>query len=91
MKGDTMKQPMMQCGHAASGTSQGEPVCVICAGRNNGWNQIVDTPNLEGREARCTYYRDCGKAQPSAMSLAFFGHHPKRAYDEFYCGCRGWD
>lgn len=51
-----MAKPMMKCGHAANATSDGKPVCAICA-PVNGWNEIDYSPDsLEGRLARCTYY-----------------------------------
>ena len=27
----------------------------------------------------------------SAWGLPFFSYHPDKQYDEFYCGCWGWD
>lgn len=50
--------------------------------------QDVKEVDLEGRFAKCS---DCGKISPSTDNLAFFRHHPKNDYDEYYCGCRGWD
>lgn len=35
--------------------------------------------------------RACKCEQPSSPDLAFFTHHPEKPYDEFYCGCHGWD
>ena len=64
-------------------------------------------PSLEGRMARCSYYgkpprrNECDKCRSGGTCqcerpsdperLAFFQHHPDRQYDEFYCGCHGWD
>ena len=50
-------------------------------------NEVKEV-DLTGRHAKCTY---CGRIAPSTNSLAFFCHHPKNDYDEYYCGCRGWD
>lgn len=45
---------------------------------------------LASREATCSY---CQKRVSSSMfhSLAFFSHRAHHQYDEYYCGCRGWD
>ena len=47
-----MDTPMMTCGHAANGTSNGAPVCVICSCKTVQQN----APSLEGRTARCSGY-----------------------------------
>lgn len=61
-----MRMPLMKCGHTAQGVDEnGNPVCVICYGINAGATEIADTPDLEGRKARCAYYgkkfRDNGR------------------------------
>lgn len=33
----------------------------------------------------------CMAERPSSPELPFFMHRPDREYDEFYCGCWGWD
>jgi len=33
----------------------------------------------------------CGSIVESDMTLPFFSSHPDKEYDEFYCGCFGWD
>lgn len=38
-----------------------------------------------GTENRCQCER------PSSVSLAFFRHKPDSQYDEYFCGCAGWD
>jgi hypothetical protein len=105
-----MTTPMMKCGHAANATDQeGKPCCVICAGIDPGYNQIVQSPDLTGRMAKCSYYgsipsgrnhssnygceygKPCLCKQPSSTDLPFFTQHPDREFDEFYCGCWGWD
>lgn len=100
------KKPMMKCGHAANAvlTSRGGkqfdpplPACVIC----DCYEVDEEAPSLEGREARCT---SCGGAhKPSSPDLPFFEYlgpgskhwsikktGPK-AFDGYYCGCRGWN
>lgn len=98
-------KPMMKCGHAANSIHDGKPACVICAGSNTGWDEIDESPpSLEGRKARCAYrtpgrYGAQGGAmeggfhgvKPSSSNLPFFEHKPNEAYDEYYCGCFGWD
>jgi len=84
-----MTRPLMKCGHSANGEDEnGNPVCVICAGITPDAKIVADTPNLEGRTARCTY---CGREAPSSTNLAFFEYRPDQPYDEYYCGCYGWD
>jgi hypothetical protein len=95
---------MMKCGHAANALQGGKPVCVICAGINEGCNVIVEPPDLTGRMACCAYRSPgkygCNKGEakdgkhgiiPSSPNLAFFEHKPAEKYDEYYCGCFGWD
>jgi hypothetical protein len=81
---------MMKCGHAANATDeQGNPVCLICYGWKPGADEVDDNPpSLEGREAKCVY---CGRIAPSSEKLPFFGYCCDKKYDEYYCGCRGWD
>ncbi len=85
---------MMKCGHAANSvhTVDGEkfPACVICFGIDSG-SLIVDenAPSLDGRVAKCAY--NCGAEQPSSNQLAFFENTPDLEFDNYYCGCFGWD
>lgn len=77
---------MMKCGHSSNGQqilSNGDkiPCCCICD-----CTEIVDTPNLSERKARCR----CGKLVESSTNLAFFKQQSDKDYDSFYCGCRGW-
>lgn len=95
---DVHNPPMMECGHAANASDgNGNPSCVICVGIVPGAQITVETPNLEGRMARCTYRHDrAGREhmvfRPSSNTLAFFNHRPDQEQDEFYCGdCWGWD
>lgn len=94
-------QPMMKCGHRANAI-QSDPVgpcCAICM-----CTEIDENPpNLKGRIARCSYFgkratgrnghgQICKSEAPSdSPNLAFFAHRPERQFDEFYCGCWGWD
>ena len=92
--------PLMACGHVANGVDMhGNPVCVICYGITPGAIEIEPAPpSLEGRKARCTYYGHafgnrgkCQSEKDSSLALAFFKTWPDRPFDEFYCGCAGWD
>jgi len=92
----------MKCGHVATGTRSGEPVCVSCFGLDGG-AVIVDTspPNLAGRIARCQYYgqiekngcacngyKGCRCQQPSGGDLAFFEYRgPSSHYATEQCLC----
>lgn len=81
--------PMMECGHTANAVDENEnPVCVICIGIVKGARKVSkEQPNLEDRRAKCAY---CGKTTDSKLTLPFFEYRPKKEFDEYYCGCRGW-
>lgn len=91
-----MKMPMMKCGCRANsyhrkpdGTE--EPACVVHAPDPAAYTPIPE-PDLSQRRARCAYYKTtCGQERPSTDHLAFFVHKPDQPFDEFYCGCHGWD
>lgn len=87
-----MTTPMMKCGHAANAVDSKtmKPICVICIGLTPDAEIVAETPNLDGRMAKCAEGK-CGSMRPSSTSLAFFQHRPEREYDSYYCGCRGWD
>jgi len=95
---------MMGCGHASQAVDgEGNPACVICVGFKDGAVIPAEPPPLAGRQARCTY--DKGKGCPttrhrrevrdslrdSSIELAFFKYQPGKEYDDYYCGCWGWD
>jgi len=86
-----MEKVIMKCGHSANATygEDRKPCCVICAGINPD-AYIVDenSPDLSKRKAKCCY---CNNIVPSNLKLAFFRHRPTDEYDEYYCGCFGWD
>ena len=90
--------PMMACGHSANAkNSKGEPCCVICYGITDGADRVTTEIDLTGRIARCSYYPGGGKQgrcqepKPSSTKLAFFRHQPTAEFDNYYCGCWGWD
>ncbi len=91
-------KPMMKCGHAANAkTADNKPACVICNCTEISEQEI----DLTGRKARCAYYGKtfthqgrkitCTSESESSTSLPFFKHKPESKYDEYYCGCWGWD
>lgn len=50
-------------------------------------------PKKGTRMARCGYYKRCKSERPSSekANLAFFKATPDRDYDDYYCGCYGWN
>jgi hypothetical protein len=85
-----MTTPMMQCGHAANATYDGDkPCCAICIGLEPGAKIVAaNPPDLTGRFAECAYGHHGQVA--SSSELAFFKHEPDKETDRYYCGCRGW-
>lgn len=79
-----MYNVLMKCGHTANAESNGKPCCVIC----NCFEIEENKPDLTGRKAIC---HDCGKKRDSSYDLPFFEYKPNEPYDEYYCGCMGWD
>ena len=83
-----MTKPMMKCGHTANGvTPNGMPCCVICAPRQEAFER-ANKPYINNREAKC---KICGRITKSDMSLAFFKYKPDNEFDEWYCGCCGYN
>lgn len=81
---------LMKCGHSAQGinTETKQPVCLICM-----CEEVAENiPDLIGRKARCSYFGNrCNSEVDSRVELAFFKYKPNAKYDEYYCGCYGWD
>ncbi len=77
---------IMGCGHVANGKLlTGAPICGICVGIDPRSEQIISTPDLTGRQARCS----CGKTVPSNTNLAFFefrGPGSRFALETCKCG-----
>lgn len=40
------------------------------------------------RRAKCSY---CTNTMIAREDIPFFRETPKRDFDEYYCGCLGWD
>ena len=85
-------KPLMKCGHTANGTygDEHKPICVICYGIVLGATEVdyEANPDLTGRKAKCSF---CNTIVDSNYNLPFYSHKPEREYDEYYCGCKGWD
>ena len=93
---------LMKCGHVANAKlhPSGKPVCVICGGITQDAETIVrecaGTDGLESRKAKCSYRSPkrgytCQGVVQSNWELPFFKHQPNQPFDEYYCGCWGWD
>ena len=39
----------------------------------------------------CKKTETCRCEVPSSNKLAFFKERPDKEFDEYYCGCHGWD
>lgn len=82
-----MSRPVMKCGHVANATCEGKPCCIICMPNKDAFIVMEEESNYDGRSARCT---ECGKIVNSNENLAFF-KHTSSEFDEYYCGCKGWN
>lgn len=79
------KKMLMKCGHVSNAvTHDGKHVCVICNCKEVSKNDII----LKERKARCCM---CGRITESKETLPFFKYTPNKEFDEYYCGCGGWD
>ena len=88
---DRLYKVIMRCGHSANSTKQIAvddeiPYCVICD-----CDEVymdIESFASQGRKAKCFY---CDKIEDSRPTLAFYKLRPDKPYDEYYCGCEGWD
>jgi hypothetical protein len=83
----------MKCGHIAdSHDPYGNPVCSSCTEFNNKADEIekecVGNVGLEGRLAKCVYGDN---KTVSRWELSGFNYFPENEFDEYYCGCYGWN
>lgn len=77
---------IMSCNCAANALRSGTgKACCLVHGTED-LRQVQ--PDLTGREARCGY---CKRVEPSRVGLAFFRYKELFEFDEYYCGCRGFD
>lgn len=85
-----MANEMMKCGHSANATdNNNKPCCVMCVmAGNEDAKVVVEAPDLTNRKAQCSYGH---KIVPSSTNLAFFEYCPDKEFDNYYCGCYGWD
>ena len=79
---------LMTCGHSANATvrelDDEHPCCTICDCHLIALTQV----DIMNRKAKCIY---CNTIVDSKIGLAFYRHKPTSQYDEYYCGCHGWD
>jgi hypothetical protein len=73
----------MKCNCVADATCNGKPSCAT-----HSCQEQVPAPNLKGRKAICSYGHN---VVDSDGALAFFRYKPDKEYDDYYCGCYGWD
>lgn len=78
---------LMKCGHTANALTNGKPCCAICVPKREAF-EIVEGFDLKNRIAKCCY---CSKKRTSDLDLPFFEYKPNKEFDEYYCGCYGWD
>jgi hypothetical protein len=84
---------LMKCGHVSNAIdSNNKPVCGICIGMKKEHEEIeklcIGNEGLEGRKAKCSF---CSKTVDSKWDLPFFEYSPNEEYDNYCCGCCGWD
>lgn len=97
-----MEQILMECGHVARAriNQTKEPFCPVCFCST----KALQIPDLTNRIARCynfghevvsklgrMHFITCRGERPSSLDLPFFYYKPNDTYDQFYCGCDGWD
>lgn len=84
---------LMKCGHVANAVdADGKPICALCVLIRDGAREVERELNehepIPNRRAKCSL---CGKIVVSSWGLPFFGYNPNKDFDEYYCGCCGWD
>lgn len=84
----TKQFPLMECGCVASSLIKKANGWVKGCGVHGCTKEAEEQPDLTGRKAKCSYG---GAVVNSSFSLAFFKYKPDEEYDEYYCGCYGWD
>lgn len=79
---------MMKCGCDNAGAyTNGEKENPICITHNE--RELMNiTIDLKGRLAKCSY--GCKPVQ-SNVNLDFFKYQPEKEFDQYFCGCCGWD
>ena len=84
---------LMKCGHVADAHDPyGNPICASCIGMRDGADEIekecIGNIGLENRFAKCVYG---DHKTESRWKLSGFKFCPYQKYDEYYCGCYGWN
>lgn len=100
-----MNRPMLRCGHSANAVDEkGNPSCAICctkeidknppdlSARKARCTYFGSVPKGRNHESNydCKRGQACLCERPSDTNLPFF-HYTSKDFDEFYCGCWGWD
>lgn len=83
----------MKCGHVSNAFigNTNKPCCAICAPDPEAFvidHEVFENKGLKGRKAKCRW---CNKTTESNWRLPFFKYRPDKDYDDYYCGCGGWD
>lgn len=82
-----MRTYLMKCNCSNVGTyANKDNVMVPYCGLHRCF-EVVPDPDLTNRVSFCY----CGKSTKSKIDIAFFKYRPEKEYDEYYCGCHGWD
>lgn len=75
---------IMKCGCVANATYNGKPYCFT-----HDCDQVEKNfPDLSNRIAKCSM---CNNHEKSSENLPFFRHRPDCDFDDYYCGCGGWE
>ena len=83
------RKVLMKCGHSVTVEIGFDPLCPICYGIKPGAVEMDPIqPELIDRRARCSY---CKGECDSSLDLPFFEHRPSYPFDDYYCGCKGWN
>lgn len=83
-----MCNKILKCGHIPNSVTyidgEEKECCAIC-----GCYEFSDIEvDLTNRKAKCRY---CDNETKSNFNLPFFEYKPNQEYDNYYCGCFGWD
>lgn len=83
-----MDKILLECGCVASSLRKINGNKIPCCGIHSCTAPAKEMPSLDNRMAECSY--GCGPIK-SSYNLAFFRYKPDKEYDEYFCGCIGWD
>lgn len=84
-----LKLYIMKCGHVVD---EKHPKCDLCNCTTILREVMNNTDGLENRKARCCQHKTSKPPEvPSRWDLPFFNYRPDKDFDEYYCGCWGWE